>query len=140
MSKAKVLLIGAAGFIGRMLREHWADRFDLRLSDVKPIESAEHESLTFDAADYGAMRAACEGVETVIHLAADPRMQAEFYDSLLSRNVIATYNAFYAAHEAGCNRIIFASSVNSVLGQEDATPVPWDAPVYPINVYGATKC
>lgn len=140
MTIGKVLLAGAAGFIGRMLREHWGDRFDLRLADVVPIEDADHESVTFDAADYGLMRSACEGVETVIHLAADPSMQAEFYESLLSRNVIATYNAFQAAHEAGCKRIVFASSVNAILGHDDITPVPWDSTVYPINVYGATKC
>jgi NAD+ dependent glucose-6-phosphate dehydrogenase len=140
LSYGKVLLTGAAGFIGRMLREHWGSRFDLRLADVRELEDSEHESLVFDCSDYDGMKAACEGVETVIHLAADPSMQAEFYDSLLHRNVIATYNAFQAAHECGCKRIVFASSINAILGHEDITPVPADSSVYPVNVYGATKC
>ena len=54
--------------------------------------------------------------------------------------MIATYNAFEAARVAGCRRVVFASSINAILGHEDITPVPWDAPAYPINVYGATKC
>jgi len=136
----KVLLTGAAGFIGRMLRDHWGTRFCLRLADVKPVEDDDHECVVFDCADYDAMKDACDGVDTVIHLAADPSMKADFYDSLLSRNVIATYNAFQAALECGCKRIVFASSINAVLGHEDRTPVGPDAPAYPINVYGATKC
>ena len=67
-------------------------------------------------------------------------MQAEFYKTLLNLNVIGCYNAFEDAKFAGCKGIIFASSINAVLGHEDRTPVKWDAPVYPINVYGATKC
>lgn len=136
----KVLLTGAAGFIGRMLREHWGDRFDLRLADIREIEDETHESVAFNCSDYEAMKSACEGVDTVLHLAADPSMKADFYESLLHRNVIATYNAFEAARQCGCRRIIFASSVNAVLGHKDITPVPSDSSVYPINVYGATKC
>ncbi|MBK34324.1 MAG: epimerase [Gemmatimonadetes bacterium] len=136
----KILLTGAAGFVGTMLRLHWGDRFDLRLADVRPVDDSTFESVELDVADYEAMRSACEGIETVLHLAADPSPAAEFYDSLLSRNVIATYNAFEAARDAGCRRVVFASSVNAILGHEDITPVPWEAPVFPINVYGATKC
>ena len=111
MSSGKVLLTGAAGFIGRILRDHWGDRFDLRLADIRPIEDAgQHESVAFDIADYDAMKAACQDVATVFHLAADPSMQAEFYDSLLGRNVIGTYNAFQAAHESGCKRVVFQAA------------------------------
>ena len=136
----KVLLTGAAGFVGQMLRDRWGDRFDLRLADIRAIDDAAFESVELDIADYDAMRSACRDIETVVHLAADPSPRAEFYDSLLSRNVIGTYNAFEAAREAGCRRIVFASSVNAILGHEEATPVPWEAPVFPTNVYGATKC
>lgn len=134
----KVLLTGAAGFVGEILRRHWGDRFDLRLADIKPIGDA--EAIKLDIADYDAMRSACQGVETVVHLAADPSPNADFYDSLLSRNVVGTYNVFEAAREAGCRRVVFTSSVNAILGYSPETPVPWDAPIFPINVYGATKC
>lgn len=135
----KVLLTGAAGFVGEILRRHWGDRFDLRLADIKPIGDA--EAIELDIADYDAMRSACQGVETVVHLAADPSPNADFYDSLLGRNVVGTYNVFEAAaREAGCRRIVFTSSVNAILGYRPETPVPWDAPIFPINVYGATKC
>tara|TARA_B100001123_G_scaffold421500_1_gene529149 strand:- start:1733 stop:2098 length:366 start_codon:yes stop_codon:yes gene_type:complete len=67
-------------------------------------------------------------------------MQAEFYDSLLPLNIIGGYNAIQAAHQARCEHIVFASSVNAVLGHGGVEPVSWDVPVHPFNVYGATKC
>jgi hypothetical protein len=82
---------------------------------------------------------ACCGVDTVIHLAAEPNPIAQFYDTLLSHNVIGAYNAIHAAHEAQCRRIVFASSINAVLGHLGSTPIQSDAPPYPQNVYGATK-
>ena len=138
----KVLITGAAGRIGGYLRHYWGGRYALRLSDVKPVEglSAHEEFVEVDVADYDALAAACEGIDVVVHLAADPSMQADFYETLLQRNIIGCYNAFEAARVAGCRRIVFASSINAVLGHEDKTPVSWDIPVYPINVYGATKC
>ena len=142
MSENVVLITGAAGRIGSNLREFWGDRYRLRLADVNPIkEKRDHEDVVdMDITDYQSFLNACEGVETVIHLAADPSMQAEFYKTLLNLNIIGCYNAFESARVAGCKRIIFASSINAVLGHEDKIPVKWDAPVYPINVYGATKC
>jgi hypothetical protein len=55
-------------------------------------------------------------------------------------------NAFHAAKEAGCQRVVYASSVNAVLGYEgvgrdgETSGSKWDVPVKPTNVYGATKC
>jgi dTDP-4-dehydrorhamnose reductase len=139
---------------------------------------ADHESFTLlDITQYDQFLAACEGVDTVVHLAATPGAPDDpegFYGSLLPLNVIGTYNAFAAASAAGCKRIVFASSVNAVLGYvgnnedgvnpaggwsspKDGVYTPgrvqyhadgvgegsgnrWDAPVWPVNVYGATKC
>ena len=49
-------------------------------------------------------------------------------------------NAFHAAKEAGCQRVVYASSVNAVLGYEgrgrggEASGSAWDVPVKPTNV------
>ena len=51
----------------------------------------------------------------MLHLAADPSPQADFYASLLDRNIKATYNVMHAA-EAEVKRVVFASSVNAILG------------------------
>lgn len=136
-----VLITGAAGLVGDILRTHWGDRHPLRLADIQPLENlaAHEEFVRTDITDYQQMLTACTGVDVVVHLAADPSMHAEFYDTLLPLNVIGTYNAFEAARQAGCRRIVFASSINVVLGYE-GEDVKWDVPVFPQNVYGATKC
>ena len=141
MSDKRVLITGAAGFVGGILRAHWADRYQLRLADIREIvDPSGHESMQTDITDLQQVRAACDGIDVVVHLAADPSMQADFYNTLLPLNVIGAYNAFQAAHQAGCERIVFASSVNAVLGHRGSKPVSWDIPVHPLNVYGATKC
>ena len=76
----------------------------------------------------------------MIHLAADRSPRAEFYKTLLDLNVVGCYNGFEAAREAGCRRIVFASSVNAILGYRFEHPTFPDSPVFPLNVYGATKC
>jgi UDP-glucose 4-epimerase len=43
-----------------------------------------------------------------------------------------------AAREAGVGRIVFSSSA-AVYGVPDASPIPEDAPLRPINTYGETK-
>lgn len=140
-STRDVLITGAAGLVGSILRRHWADRHHLRLADVRPIERlAAHEHfIATDISDYDQMLAACRGIHTVVHLAADPSPMAEYYKTLLPLNVTGAYNAFEAAREAGCQRLVFASSINAILGYE-GTDTPWDAPIFPQNVYGATKC
>jgi nucleoside-diphosphate-sugar epimerase len=89
-------------------------------------------------ADFDAVRPLCDGVDTVVHLGADPSMEAK-WESLLPNNIIATYNVFESAHQAGCRRIIFASSVNAVLGHPTDVQVHTNMPIRPINLYGATK-
>jgi UDP-glucose 4-epimerase len=141
-ARRKVLLTGAAGLIGGHLRSHWGDRYRLRLADIRPIgELAPHEEFVqFDIADLQAFRAASEGIDTIVHLAADPSMQASFYETLLRANIVGAYNGFEAAHLAGCRRLVFASSINVISGYRNQLNVRCDVPVWPQNVYGATKC
>ena len=142
-TKQKLLVTGGAGSVATFLRQHWGNRHTLRLADLRKVEdlSSHEEAVEFDVCDLDAFTKACEGIDTVVHLAADPSPHADFYDSLLQRNVIGAYNGFEAARRARCRRLVFASSINAVLGYDKSrTPVGWEAPVYPTNVYGATKC
>lgn len=140
--KRALLITGAAGLFGGILRRHWGDRYRLRLADIRPVEElASHEEfVAVDICDYASLFTACQGMDTVIHLAAYPGDGAEFYDTLLQLNIVGAYNAFHAAHAAGCRRIVFASSIDVVMGYADQRDVGWDAPVYPTNIYGASKC
>ncbi|MBI3957961.1 MAG: NAD(P)-dependent oxidoreductase [Chloroflexi bacterium] len=138
--KRKLLLTGAAGRIGSFFLKTYRDDYDFVLTDRR--ETAETQGYPFHRAelsDFDAVRALCEGVDTVIHLGADPSMEAT-WESLLPSNVIATYNVFEAARLAGCRRVIFASSVNAVWGYPTDVQVHTDMPLFPVNLYGVTKC
>jgi NAD+ dependent glucose-6-phosphate dehydrogenase len=119
---------------------HAADRYAFTLVDIRPTPNpGDHESHTADLSDLETVRTLCEGIDTVVHMAADPRTYAEFYADLLDANFKATYNIFRAAKDAGCRRVIFASSVNAVFGYPGSRQVrTTDAPM-PGNVYGASK-
>ena len=138
----RVLLTGAAGRIGTAFREHAGDRYELRLS-VAPSEILEepesHEVVECDVSDLESCRRVCEGMDVVVHLAADPSTQADFYGSLLENNIKGTYNVFRAAQDVGCGRVVFASSVNAVDGYPPDTQIQPEMPVRPPNVYGASK-
>ena len=142
MSDRTVLITGAAGLFGGILRRHWGARYRLRLTDIRPVgDLAAHEEFVgADIADLDLLLPACQGVDTVVHLAAYPGDGAQFYPTLLQLNIIGAYNAFEAARRAGCRRLVFASSVDAVRGHWDRGEIAVDAPVYPTNVYGASKC
>ena len=137
--KKKVLITGAAGRIGSFITAQWVDRYDLVLTDVRaPKETFGFPFHQVNLSDFDAVRPLCNGVDTVVHLGADPSMEAP-WESLLPNNLIATYNVFESAHQANCSRVIFASSVNAVLGYPADEQVKLNMPIRPINLYGATK-
>ena len=138
-TQRKVLITGAAGRIGSFFARHEAERYDFVLSDVRqPADTYGFPFVEADIADMDAMRSLCHGIDTVVHLAADPSTEAT-WESLLPRNIIGLYNVFQAAHEAKCRRVIFASSVNAVSGYPPDMQVHTSMPVRPPNLYGATK-
>ena len=137
--KRKVLITGAAGRIGSFITAQWVERYDLSLTDVRtPQETYGFPFAEANLTDFDAVRALCDGIDTVVHLGADPSMEAP-WESLLPNNIIPTYNVFESAHQAGCRRVIFASSVNAVFGYPSEVQVKIDMPLRPINLYGATK-
>ncbi len=138
--KPKVLLTGAAGKIGSYYRRHAADRYTLRLADIRPIdEPGSHDVQIGDLSDPETAQRACAGMETVLHLAANPHTGAEFYRDLLDPNFKATYNIYRAAKDQGCRRVIFASSINAVGGYIPDRQVRTEDAPCPSNVYGASK-
>jgi uronate dehydrogenase len=136
----RVLITGAAGDIGRVLRTglrgHYAA---VRLLDVAPQEPAHQgeELVTLDLNDRLATEAAMQEVNAVIHLAAIAD-EASF-DDILAGNITTTYSVFEAARRAGVGRVVFASS-NHVTGfYPRAEIVGPDDPVRPDSFYGVSK-
>ncbi len=135
-----MLITGAAGRIGTAFRARYGDRYDLRLVDRRPVEEpGGHEAYVADLVELIEAQRACEGIDTVIHLAADPSPRATFYDTLLPLNIQMTYNLFHAAKEQGCRRIIFASSIHAVNAYPLDVQIHPTDPIRPGDLYGVTK-
>ncbi len=153
--KKKVLITGASGLIGGVLRRGLADKYDLSGVDIEPIEG--FDSHVADATDLAAMLPAFRGKEAVIDLASIPAQDTP-WEMVHSNNLRCTYNALEASRRAGVKRVIFASSNHAtgnyendfpysaiVKGQyEDVNPnhIPYitvDMPIRPDGPYGIGK-
>jgi uronate dehydrogenase len=114
---ARILITGAAGAIGRMLRPRIArPQRILRLLDITPIPRAEPgervEIIAANITDLDAMRSAAQDVDAVIHLGAIPNESD--WPTILHTNVHGTYTVLEAARRAGVPRVILASSNHAV--------------------------
>jgi len=139
-----VLVTGAAGSIGSYFAEQSRDKYALRLmvrGDEAGVESIRPfgEVVQADLADLGRLKEVCAGMDTVVHLAGDPRPSAPWRD-LLDTNIIGTYNLFAAAKTAGVRRVIYASSIHAVSGYPADVQVKTGEPVNPGDLYGVSKC
>ena len=151
----RVLITGAAGLVGGILRDALSDRYELSGIDVRPV--AGMESAAVDMRDLDAVHSAFEGKDTVIDLAAVVSEQSP-WDEIYENNLPATYDAFEAARRAGVKRVIFASSNHAtgmyegdepyasiVAGQYgglDPSKIPHlttDMPIRPDSPYGIGK-
>ena len=108
----KILVTGAAGRIGTIVREHLGGKYDLAGLDRIAVEGV--DSHVADLSDLDAIRPAFEGQEIVVHLGADPNGSAP-WDSVLPNNIVGVYNVLEASREAGVSRVVFAST-NHVVG------------------------
>jgi uronate dehydrogenase len=143
--KLKIVVTGGCGKIGSHFTRFAGDRYQIRVVDrvewdAGTLGDFSGESLVLDLTQPENCRKACEGMDIVIHLAADPDPEADFLSSLLDNNVLSTYHMFAAAKAAGCKRFIFASSVHAVASYPRDVQVSADMPVRPTSMYGVSKC
>jgi dihydroflavonol-4-reductase len=119
----RVVVTGASGFIGSAVARAVRARGATIVAVVEPGANERNlagigaDRAIADIRDADAVRAVCKGARFVFHLAAiyrfwarDPRI---FYDV----NVGGTLNVLGAARAAGCERLVFTSTVG-VLGLE----------------------
>lgn len=142
--RRKVLVTGAAGNIGSYFAANSHDKYALTLMVHERDEEAQKleqygEVIEGDITDLDQMKTLCQGMDTVVHLAADASPSAT-WDSLLKLNIEGTYNVFVAAKAAGCRRVIYASSIHAVSGYPADVQVKTSEPVNPGDLYGVSKC
>jgi nucleoside-diphosphate-sugar epimerase len=108
--------------------------------DVEGAAAVPPDVRVGDLADRTFAAEIVEGVDTVLHLAANPHPNAT-WDALRSPNVEALVSILEAAERADVRRVILASSVHAMGGyvQQERHPVKEEWPPWPCCPYGATK-
>jgi uronate dehydrogenase len=107
----RVLITGASGLIGGVLRRRLADEYELSGLDA---DRGRFRPGGRNMTKLGSVLEAFAHQEIVVDLAADSSLEAG-WQAVHGNNLVATYNAFEASRRSGVRRVIFASS-NHVTG------------------------
>ena len=114
-AKPKVLVTGASGLIGQLVITRLGDRYDFSGLSRRPLEGIPYTQASITDAD--AVRAACVGMDMVLHLAAETQ-DYDDWDKVVATTMGGTLNVFRAAQEAGVKRVVFASAGSTMLGYQ----------------------
>jgi len=152
----RVLITGASGRIGTMVRQALTGRYEVSGIDQRPAQG--FEVRVADMTDYDAIRPAFEGIDIVVDLANDPNGSLS-WERAYANNIPSSYNCLRAAQEAGVQRYVFTSSNRASEGYEHDEPyasickgeygslkpgsfplVTTAMPVRPSGPYGIGKC
>ena len=136
----RLLLTGAAGGLGRVLRPRLARQcVTLRVSDVAELGSAaaSEELVPARLEDNSAVLELLAGVDAVVHLGG-VSVEGPF-EPILQANIVGVHNLYEAARRHRVRRIVFASS-NHVTGfyRQDQVVSPRE-PMRPDGNYGISK-
>lgn len=141
MAEQRILITGAAGNMGRLLRPRLTrpDRV-LRLLDRAPIPNTGdgEETVTASVTDLGAMRSAMRGVDGVLHLGG--LSLEDTWESILDVNINGTRTVLEAARLEGVGQVVLASSNHAVgFRSRDEGVLPGDLLPRPDTFYGVSK-
>jgi len=152
----KVVVTGAAGFIGSHLTESLlADGHEVTGVDAftdyypRPIKERNLEKsrshgkfrLVEGRLQDLDLRPLLDGVDRVFHLAAQAGVRASWgreFSHYTDHNVLATQRLLEAARAAGGPRVVYASS-SSVYGDAPTLPLSEEARCEPVSPYGVSK-
>ncbi|RLJ51691.1 uronate dehydrogenase [Litoreibacter meonggei] len=138
----KIVLTGAAGNLGKVLRGPLAAMCDELLStDIAESVGDLIENETFVQADLAKMddiRPLLEGADMVVHFGA--LVDEVPFEEIWGPNFVGSYNIWQSAKEHGVRRVIYASSIH-VMGMYPKTvAITPDMPHRPDTYYGLAKC
>ncbi|MBW1694878.1 MAG: NAD(P)-dependent oxidoreductase, partial [Deltaproteobacteria bacterium] len=115
MNLPRLLITGSSGKIGSILAEGLSDLFEIFGVDL--IASPRKRTFITDISNHEQLSDVLRKIVPlpyIVHLAADPRVGAE-WDSVLRNNIIGTKNLYEVAKKYEVKKIVYASS-NHVTG------------------------
>jgi uronate dehydrogenase len=138
---SRLLLTGAAGGLGRLLRARLKPFARvLRVSDRQPLGNAGagEEVAQCDLADRDQVLGLVDGVDAIAHFGG-VSVETDF-DPILRSNIVGVHNLYEAARKHGVRRVVFASS-NHVTGFYKVTDrIDPGVTMRPDGFYGVSKC
>ena len=154
MSKARVLVTGADGFIGShlvemLVRDGYKTRAFVMYNsmnswgwlDNAPSDVSNHfEVVAGDIRDPRGIEDAMKDVDIVLHLAALIAIPFSYDspDAYVQTNVTGTLNVLEAARRLGTEKVV-ATSTSEVYGTAQFVPITEDHPLNAQSPYAATK-
>jgi UDP-glucose 4-epimerase len=147
---SKVLVTGVAGFIGSNIAEklrsmglevvgidNFSNGYEENLAPLKGDSG--FKLIRGDILDTKDLFRACDGVDSVIHMAAQPSVARSAENPMedFEVNAMGTLNVLDCARKVDAKTVLFASS-STVYGDAEL-PTPEDHPLRPISNYGASK-
>ena len=147
---SNVLVTGVAGFIGSHLAERLRS-MGLKVVGIDNFSNGYEENLAAikgspgfklirgDILDTKDLSRACDGVDSVIHMAAQPSVAKSVENPMedFEVNAVGTLNVLECARKFDVKAVLLASS-STVYGDAEL-PTPEDHPLRPISNYGASK-
>ena len=115
-----VLVTGGTGFVGSRLVRKLVGRGEAvrclvrKTSPLSNLEGLPVEQVTGNLQDAASMTEAVRGCRVVYHVAADYRLWSKNPQELYDNNVGGTRTLLEAAEHAGCERIVYCSSVGAL--------------------------
>jgi dTDP-glucose 4,6-dehydratase len=146
---SRVLVTGGAGFMGsQLVRTLAASGRDVVVLDKLTyagkrafLDGVKHQFIEGDVCDADVVAAALDGVNAVVHLAAESHVARSLTgpDTFLHTNILGTRVMLDQACRAGVDRFIHMST-DEVFGQAPhGVAFGPDAPMRPGNAYSASK-
>jgi nucleoside-diphosphate-sugar epimerase len=141
----KLLVTGGSGRLGKVLLPKLAARYDVVNFDANPPEGSAVPFVQGDITKLEDLVKACEGVDSIIHLAAIPMYTGDNV-GVWRVNVDGTFNVFEAAKVNKVKNVVFTSSIcawGAIFKTGGIKPpyLPFDeaCPLLPDEVYGLGK-
>src|ERR1700744_3490124 len=146
---ARYLITGIAGFIGSSLAHALVDQghevrgFDnlstgnlANLADIRHADDFQE----MDLQDVSGMKAACGGIDYILHQGALASVPRSVKDPLTSHesNINGTLNLLIAARDAKVRRVVYAAS-SSAYGDQPTQPKQEDMLPRPLSPYAVQK-